>query len=115
MPSHAPKPGHRYIASSTSMREKQRVLPPMTRWTTCANFPSYRRVPRLWNQYLKPFLGVHQLHPDKATPSDDEEMDVFIDTNSGGFEVFTGDEDQEVSEVGRVRSDPINDNRYAPY
>ncbi|KAJ7116350.1 regulator of volume decrease after cellular swelling-domain-containing protein [Mycena epipterygia] len=55
------------------------------------------------------------LHPDKATPSDDEEMDAFIDADSGGFEVFTGDGDQELSEVGRVRSDFINDNRYAPY
>ncbi|KAJ6612280.1 regulator of volume decrease after cellular swelling-domain-containing protein [Mycena sp. CBHHK59/15] len=55
------------------------------------------------------------LHPDKATPSDDEEMDAFIDADSGGFEVFTGDEEQELSEVGRVRSDFINDNRYAPY
>ncbi|KAJ7721713.1 regulator of volume decrease after cellular swelling-domain-containing protein [Mycena maculata] len=42
------------------------------------------------------------LHPDKATPSDDEEMDAFIDADSGGFEVFTGDEDQELSEVGRA-------------
>ncbi|KAJ6577345.1 regulator of volume decrease after cellular swelling-domain-containing protein [Mycena capillaripes] len=55
------------------------------------------------------------LHPDKATPSDDEDMDAFIDPESGGFEVFTGDEEQELSEVGRVRSDFINDNRYAPY
>lgn len=55
------------------------------------------------------------LHPDKATASDDEDMDAFIDPDSGGFEVFTGDEEQELSEVGRVRSDFINDNRYAPY
>ncbi|KAJ7746613.1 regulator of volume decrease after cellular swelling-domain-containing protein [Mycena metata] len=55
------------------------------------------------------------LHPDKATASDEEDMDAFIDPDSGGFEVFTGDEDQELSEVGRVRSDFINDNRYAPY
>ncbi|KAJ7454816.1 regulator of volume decrease after cellular swelling-domain-containing protein [Mycena latifolia] len=42
------------------------------------------------------------LHPDKATPSDDEEMDAFIDADEGGFELFTGDEDQELSEVGRA-------------
>ncbi|KAJ7242760.1 regulator of volume decrease after cellular swelling-domain-containing protein [Mycena haematopus] len=55
------------------------------------------------------------LHPDKASASDDEDMDAFIDADEGGFEVFTGDEEQELSEVGRVRSDFINDNRYAPY
>ncbi|KAJ7284619.1 regulator of volume decrease after cellular swelling-domain-containing protein [Mycena rebaudengoi] len=55
------------------------------------------------------------LHPDKATLSDDEDMDAFIDADSGGFEIFTGGEAQELSEVGRVRSDFINDNRYAPY
>jgi len=42
------------------------------------------------------------LHPDKATASDDEDMDAFIDPDSGGFEVFTGDEEQELSEVGRA-------------
>ncbi|KAJ7086058.1 regulator of volume decrease after cellular swelling-domain-containing protein [Mycena belliarum] len=42
------------------------------------------------------------LHPDKSTPSDDEEIDAFIDAESGGFEIFTGDEDQELSEVGRA-------------
>ncbi|KAJ7056554.1 regulator of volume decrease after cellular swelling-domain-containing protein [Mycena amicta] len=53
------------------------------------------------------------LHPD-PNGSDDGE-DGFIDVDSGGFEVFTGDEEQELSQVGRVRSDFINDNRYAPY
>ncbi|KAJ7039551.1 hypothetical protein C8F04DRAFT_1085660 [Mycena alexandri] len=42
------------------------------------------------------------LHPDKATASDEEDMDAFIDPDNGGFEVFTGDEDQELSEVGRA-------------
>ncbi|KAF9048550.1 regulator of volume decrease after cellular swelling-domain-containing protein [Panaeolus papilionaceus] len=54
------------------------------------------------------------LHPD---PSDDEEDgldDAFIDT-SGNFEVFNGNDDEELSEVGKVRSDFINDNRFAPY
>ena len=39
--------------------------------------------------------------------------DAFID--SSAFETFDGDEGQELSEVGRVRSNFINDNRYAPY
>lgn len=43
----------------------------------------------------------------------DEEDDAFID--SSAFETFNGDEDQELSEVGRVRSNFVNDNRYAPY
>ncbi|KAJ7121322.1 regulator of volume decrease after cellular swelling-domain-containing protein [Mycena crocata] len=55
------------------------------------------------------------LHPDKATSSDDEMDDAFIDTNGDGFEPFTGEGDQELSQAGRVRSDFINDNRYAPY
>ncbi|KAF7330343.1 hypothetical protein MVEN_02472600 [Mycena venus] len=42
------------------------------------------------------------LHPDKASASDDEDMDAFIDADEGGFEVFTGDEEQELSEVGRA-------------
>ncbi|KAJ7650641.1 regulator of volume decrease after cellular swelling-domain-containing protein [Roridomyces roridus] len=42
------------------------------------------------------------LHPDKASPSEDEDMDAFIDTDGGGFEIFTGDEEQELSEVGRA-------------
>ena len=54
------------------------------------------------------------LHPDKM--SDDEDMDdaMFDDSNSP-FEVFNGDEDEELSEVGKVRSDFINNNRFAPY
>ncbi|KAL0954702.1 hypothetical protein HGRIS_003651 [Hohenbuehelia grisea] len=53
------------------------------------------------------------LHPDKFD-SDDEMDDAFIAGDSP-FEVFTGDGDEELSEVGRVRSDFVNDNRYAPY
>lgn len=54
------------------------------------------------------------LHPDPADADDmDDDNDAFIDTN--GLETFDGDEDQELSEVGRVRSDFINDSRFAPY
>lgn len=55
------------------------------------------------------------LHPDEATGSDDGLDDALIDGDERGFEVFTGDADQELSEVGRVRSNFINDNRFAPY
>ena len=51
------------------------------------------------------------LHPDLDNESDED--DAFID--SSNFEAFTGDEEQELSEVGRVRSDFVNDNRFAPY
>lgn len=55
------------------------------------------------------------LHPDPQE-SDDDMDDAFVDAAEGGsFETFTGDEAQELSEVGRVRSNFINDNRYAPY
>ena len=43
----------------------------------------------------------------------DDGLKVHQDTN--GLETFDGDEDQELSEVGRVRSDFINDSRFAPY
>lgn len=54
------------------------------------------------------------LHPD---PKDDEDDldDAFIDIDESKFETFNGDENEELSDVGRVRSDFINDNRYAPY
>ncbi|KAJ7220026.1 regulator of volume decrease after cellular swelling-domain-containing protein, partial [Mycena pura] len=55
------------------------------------------------------------LHPDKDATASDDDLDAFIDADNGGFEVFTGDEEQELSQVGRVRSDFINNNRHAPY
>jgi len=59
------------------------------------------------------------LHPDPNLS--DEEMDdasTFLNPDepgAGPFEVFTGDEGQELSEVGRVRSDFITDARFRPY
>ena len=41
--------------------------------------------------------------------------DAFVDAAEEDFETFAGDEVQELSEVGRVRSNFINNNRYAPY
>ncbi|EDR08499.1 uncharacterized protein LACBIDRAFT_297232 [Laccaria bicolor S238N-H82] len=41
------------------------------------------------------------LHPDKLSDEDDPD-DAFIDADGSNFEVFTGDEDQELSEVGRA-------------
>ena len=56
------------------------------------------------------------LHPDPQESDDgDEDDDGFIDADTTAFEVFTGDEGEELSEVGRVRSAPINDTRYQPY
>ncbi|OCH89621.1 hypothetical protein OBBRIDRAFT_794113 [Obba rivulosa] len=54
------------------------------------------------------------LHPDPASLSDDME-DAFLDADEAGLEIFDGDENEEFSEVGRVRSDFISNNRYAPY
>lgn len=50
------------------------------------------------------------LHPDPFSPADDDDDDAFIDADSAGFEVFNGDEGEELSEVGRVRG-----HRYQPY
>lgn len=54
------------------------------------------------------------LHPDPNMSEDDDGLgDGFV--SDGQFETLNGDEQQELSEVGRVRSDFVNDNRYAPY
>ena len=56
--------------------------------------------------------GCAALHPD---PEDEVDRgdDAFVDPSN--FEVFNGDADQELSQVGRVRHDFVNNNRYAPY
>ena len=54
------------------------------------------------------------LHPDPHSEEDDLD-DAFLDVNGTTFETFNGDENEELSEVGRVRSDFINNNRFAPY
>jgi Regulator of volume decrease after cellular swelling len=54
------------------------------------------------------------LHPDAQEPSDEDEDDALIDADTTAFEVFTGEEGEELSEVGRVRS-AAHDNRYQPY
>jgi nucleotide-sensitive chloride channel 1A len=51
------------------------------------------------------------LHPDPE--EEDGGGDAFLDESA--FETFDGSEDQELSEVGRVRSNLTNDNRYMPY
>ncbi|KAF9069870.1 regulator of volume decrease after cellular swelling-domain-containing protein [Rhodocollybia butyracea] len=56
------------------------------------------------------------LHPDPPGSDDEDDFDeAFIDAPDSSFEVFTGTEDEELSEVGRVRGDFINNNRYTPY
>lgn len=52
------------------------------------------------------------LHPDPEDEVDGDD-DVFVDPSN--FEVFNGDADQELSQVGRVRRDSVDNNRYAPY
>jgi chloride channel, nucleotide-sensitive, 1A len=54
------------------------------------------------------------LHPDPHGEEDDLD-DAILDVNGTTFDTFAGDENEELSEVGRVRSDFINDNRFAPY
>lgn len=55
------------------------------------------------------------LHPDPASLSDDMYDDAFVEADENGIDTFLGDESQELSEVGRVRSDFVNNHRYAPY
>jgi nucleotide-sensitive chloride channel 1A len=54
------------------------------------------------------------LHPGDGGEEDNELDDAFIDPNTN-FEIFNGTGDEELSEVGRVRSDFLNSNRFAPY
>jgi len=56
--------------------------------------------------------GCAALHPD---PEDEVDGDDGAFVDASNFEVFNGGPDQELSQVGRVRSDFVNDNRYAPY
>jgi nucleotide-sensitive chloride channel 1A len=51
------------------------------------------------------------LNPDPSVDDDD----AFIDADSGHFETFTGDGEEELSDVGRVRSNFLNKNRFKPY
>lgn len=54
------------------------------------------------------------LHPDPGADDEmDDDDDAFV--NAEEFETFNGDHDQELSEVGRVRSDFLNNSRFAPY
>ncbi|SRR5258708_14846175 len=52
------------------------------------------------------------LHPNPNMEDEFEDDDVCVNTE--GFETFTGEDGEELSEVGRVRSS-TNDHRYAPY
>ncbi|KAJ3472970.1 hypothetical protein NLI96_g13181 [Meripilus lineatus] len=54
------------------------------------------------------------LHPDPADADDmDDDNDAFIDTN--GLETFDGDEDQELSEVGRAALAHLESIIYNPF
>lgn len=49
---------------------------------------------------------------DDAADGDDD--DAFLDPDGSAFDQFNGDED-ELDEVGRVRSLPLTDARFHPY
>ena len=58
------------------------------------------------------------MNPDPESEDNSEFDDAYVDADepapAGHFEVFSGTEEEELSEVGRVRNDPKN-TRYAPY
>jgi len=54
------------------------------------------------------------LHPDPNMSGEDDEFEGDFVSDSH-FETLGGEEGEELSQVGRVRSDFANDNRYAPY
>jgi chloride channel, nucleotide-sensitive, 1A len=85
-------------------------------------FLIYTSVPSLtasWPVTVEPIFEAlstcASLHPDSQQSDGDDDDDAFMDPDTTEFEVFTGDGDEELSEVGRVRSAPVNDNRYQPY
>lgn len=53
------------------------------------------------------------LHPDPNMSEEDELDGGFVSDNA--FETLAGEGEEELSEVGRVRSDFVNDSRYTPY
>ncbi|KDQ57298.1 hypothetical protein JAAARDRAFT_35936 [Jaapia argillacea MUCL 33604] len=56
------------------------------------------------------------LHPDPNQDDDmDEDDDAFIDAGEGSFEVFTGTEGEELSEVGRVALEHLESIIYDPF
>ncbi|KAF8428833.1 regulator of volume decrease after cellular swelling-domain-containing protein [Boletus edulis BED1] len=54
------------------------------------------------------------LHPDPNVSEEDDEFEGDFVSDSH-FETLDGEEGEELSQVGRVRSDFANDNRFAPY
>ena len=124
---------HPYTVNSTKALGMQTAihLHKKTKTQKCVNFQSFQKalIP-VWSPYLSllscliPDFSVEpifealshcaSLHPDPHGEEDDLD-DAFLDVNGTSFDTFTGDENEELSEVGRVRSDFINDNRFAPY
>ena len=72
-------------------------------WTTFYEQAAQIRIPT-YDDY-----GTSQDAEDEMEDDDD----AFVDPDE--FETFTGDTDQELSEVGKVRSDFHNASRYNPY
>ena len=58
------------------------------------------------------------MNPDPDSEDSNEFDDAYVDADetapASNFEVFNGTEEEELTEVGRVRNDP-KDTRYAPY
>ncbi|KAJ2926900.1 hypothetical protein H1R20_g10186, partial [Candolleomyces eurysporus] len=55
------------------------------------------------------------LHPDKFSDDEDMEGDAFMDDGSSPFEVFTGDGDEELSEVGKAALAHLESIIYDPF
>ncbi|KAH9974838.1 regulator of volume decrease after cellular swelling-domain-containing protein [Russula compacta] len=55
------------------------------------------------------------LHPDPQDSDDEDEDDVFIDPDTTLFETFTGEEGEELSEVGRAALAHLEGIMYHPY
>jgi len=77
-----------------------------------SGFPGAYRFTFAVEQIFESMSGCAALHPDPEDEVDGND-DAFVDPSD--FEVFNGDTDQELSQVGRVRRDFVNNNRFAPY
>ena len=55
------------------------------------------------------------LHPGPNVSRTDEDDQGLYSGDLSSFEAFTGGPEEELSEVGRVRSAFVNDHRFAPY
>lgn len=101
---------------ATAMREL--VIVPKDPSSRKSRPPSFERPDSHYSFAVEPIFEslslCASLHPDPNDDNDmDDDNDAFVDP--GEFDTFNGNADEELSEVGKVRSDFLNNSRFNPY